>query len=260
MLSKRIALALVLVAVMACAVMADPTDVTMTAYPSSIPDEELPRGVWGDSPGGWTTGGCWQGPEAGTDNKTNWHARYLADGDYLSILFPNEASSMTIDDIASISYYTNRPDGTPAGQDWAVFIYTRPDGSNDKSSWYGYRFVNNYGEHTETDAWTQYSTSSTSAPMTFTDNAGNAGSFSGQNLDYLKDNFGSEYVEMISIQTMSNYNGFDGYMDGLEITLTSGSVGQVNFEPVPLPPSAFMLLTGVMGVGGFGVWRKRRGA
>lgn len=43
---------------------------------------------------------------------------------------------------------------------------------------------------------------------------------------------GSELVEMISVQTDSLWNGFDGYIDGLVITLVNGNVGRVNFEGV----------------------------
>lgn len=69
---------------------------------------------------------------------------------------------------------------------------------------------------------------------------------------------GSDLVEMISVQTDSGWGGFDGYMDGLEITLANGNVGRVNFGAVvPLPVALWpgLALLGGMAIG---TWRKRR--
>ncbi|MBW2270716.1 MAG: PEP-CTERM sorting domain-containing protein [Deltaproteobacteria bacterium] len=63
---------------------------------------------------------------------------------------------------------------------------------------------------------------------------------------------GTELVEMISIQTASNWDGFDGYIDGLEITLTNGDVGKVNL--VPEPTTALLLAGGLAGL----AMRRRR--
>lgn len=52
-------------------------------------------------------------------------------------------------------------------------------------------------------------------------------------LEEMQTTYGTELVEMFSVQTNSGWNGFDGYMDGLEITLINGNVGQVNFVPEP---------------------------
>ena len=89
------------------------TDITHVADPTQVPDEMPPRVNLGDFPPGFDVD-SWQGPATG---KSNWHARYIADGDYLSTLFPAEAATLTINDIARISYYTNRPAGTPVGRD-----------------------------------------------------------------------------------------------------------------------------------------------
>jgi len=186
---------------------------TIQVYPNNVPDENWPRVNPGDAPTGFGPD-SWQGPAAG---KSNYHVRYLADGDKLSALFPADAATLTINDLASISYFTKRPAGTPAGRDWWITIYTRLTGSGDASSWYHAKFTNNYGSHTETDAWTQYSTAST---MTF----------NGMTLAALQSSAGGQLIEAITIQTDSGWNGFDGYVDGLEITLMNGNVGQVNFE------------------------------
>ncbi len=192
---------------------------TIQVLPVQVPDEEWPRGNVGDAPTGFGLD-SWQGPFVG---KSNWHARYLADGDSLSALFPADAATLTVADLASISYFTKRPTGTPAGRDWWIQVYTRPTGSGDKAGWYHDRYINNYASHTSIDAWTQYSTS---GAMTFQSN-GWGGPV--EDLPTFIANHGSELIEMISVQTNSGWNGFDGYMDGLEIVLTNSEVGRVNF-------------------------------
>ena len=188
---------------------------TLAVAPSQVPDEQQPRINAGDAPVGYGPD-SWQGPATG---KSNWHARYLADGDALSKLFPTDAVNLKISDIASLSYFTKRPAGTPAGRDWWIQIYTRPTVSGNCSSWYKNRFISNYNDHTEEGAWTQYSTD---GAMTFNKNACGVGPE--QTLTDLITNHGTELIEMISIQTDSGWGGFDGYIDGLEITLVNGRV------------------------------------
>jgi PEP-CTERM motif len=225
--------------------------ITINIGPGDVPDEAAPL-VYGEAP---TTGlgpDSWQNADVG---KVNWHARYLADGDFLSALFPDDAATLTLDDIASISYWTKRPDGTLASEDWAVFIYTRPMVGGD-SSWYGHRFLNDYGTHTETDTWTEYSTDT---GMQFRRTSGTTSGL--MSYGDLQGTYGSEYIEMISVQTMSNYVDFNGYMDGLTITLDNGNVGIVNFgadaAPVPEPASMALLGMGIVGVVATRVRKKR---
>jgi len=206
--------------------------ITHVARPDQVPDEEPPRINVGDAPAGFGPD-SWQGPATG---KTNWHARYIADGDYLSVLFPADVAGLTINDIESISYHTNRPAGTPAGRDWWVQIYTRPTGSGDDASWYKSRFINNYNDHTHENVWMEHSTDT---GMTFRKNSGTTTGH--MSLGDLQNDFGTELIEMFSVQTDSGWNGFDGYMDGLTITLTNGSVGIVNFEAIPEPTSLTLL-------------------
>ena len=217
--------------------------IQIDVQPGDVPDETQPRVNIGDAPTGFGPD-SWQGPASG---KTNWHARYLADGNKLSALFPDDAATMTIADLAEISYFTKRPSGILAGRDWWVQIYTRPTGSGDKSSWYHDRFINNYGEHTNIGSWTQYSTDS--GEMTFHSNGW--GVIGVSTLAELITAAGSQEIEMISVQTDSGWDGFDGYMDGLEITLTNGNVGQVNFVPEPATIC-------ILGLGGLLLRRKRK--
>ncbi len=204
--------------------------VDLEVAPDTVPDETEPRVNAGDAPSIYGPD-SWQGPATG---KTNWHARYLLDGDYLSALFPADAATLKLSDIASISYWTKRPTGTPAGRDWWIQIYTRPTGSGDASSWYHDRFINNYNDHSALDAWTRYSTNGS---MTF-----NLQTPVGpeQTLAQVIAAEGWQLIEMISVQTDSGWNGFDGYVDGLEIELTNGQVARVSFEALtstPEPPT-----------------------
>jgi hypothetical protein len=201
---------------------------TLEVAPSEVPDEQPPRINAGDAPAGFASD-SWQGPATG---KSNWHARYLADGDALSKLFPTDALNLKVSDIASISYFTKRPVGTPAGRDWWIQIYTRPTGSGDKASWYHDRFINNYASHTNIGSWTQYSTS---GGMTFQSNG-----WGGPVMDLATfiATHGTQKIEMISVQTDSGWNGFDGYIDGLEVRLVNGKVGRVNFGASTAGPTA----------------------
>ena len=220
--------------------------------PSMVPDETAPRVNFGDAPTGYGPN-SWQGPATG---KTNWHARYQADGDALSALFPDDAASMTINDLSEISYYTKRPSGTQSGRDWWVQIYTRPQSGN--SEWYQERFINNYNDHTDTGNWVNYSTTS---GMTFNHNGSKVGTNDANGemtLSGLQTNYGTELIEMISVQTNTGWDGYDGYMDGLQISLINGNVGQVNFEPVPEPLTMLGVFSGVVGIGAY--IRKRRTA
>ncbi len=47
-------------------------------------------------------------------------------------------------------------------------------------------------------------------------------------LAQMQASYGTQEIEMISIQTDSGWNGFDGFIDGLVITLLNGNVGVVD--------------------------------
>jgi hypothetical protein len=223
--------------------------VTHVALPGDVPDEQEPRGNLGDAPSGFGTS-SWQGPETG---KSNYHVRYDADGDILSTIFPDDAASLTLSDISSISYFTKRPDGTPVGQDWWIQIYTRPTGSGDDAGWYKSRFINDYTSHTDTGDWTLYSTDT---GMQFRKPSGTQTAL--MSFDALKSGYGAQLIEMISVQTDSGWNGFDGYIDGLTITLTNGNVGVINFEAVPEPAGIALASMALVGAAGYAFRRRRQ--
>jgi hypothetical protein len=200
------------------------TTIEIEAYPSQVPDEQPPRVNPGDYPTTFDVD-SWQGPSTG---KTNWHARYLPAlpaYSYLEHLFPADAATLTLGDLAEVSYFTKRPAATPAGRDWWIQIYTRPTGAGDCASWYHRRYINNYQDHTDIGSWTEYSTS---GAMTFRENSCVGGA--PMTLAQLIAADGGDLIEMFSVQTDSGWNGYDGFLDGLIVRLNNGNVGMVNFE------------------------------
>ena len=170
--------------------------------------------------------------------KSNWHARYIRDGGALDTLFPANVGGLRVQDIASISYFTDRPTGSSG--DWYIKIYTRPTGVGDKNNtvncavdqvpgpvcWYHRTLLNNYGTDSRRDQWVRHSSGEA---MTFRDEYTSGTPFKSLSA-YRGSAVGLELVEMISVQTASNDNGSVGAMDGLEIKLTNGLVGRVNFN------------------------------
>lgn len=181
------------------------------------------------------------------------------------------SGSVTIRDIASISYWTNKP-GTAGAPDWSFYLYTNPTGASDEASWYHSRLVSEpYFTGTPSvtaDTWHQWSTNDASNPMRFYDSGRNGGIFgtysdptlaaihsgsiswpSGIAYDY-----NSDTVKFFSFQTGTGWtNGFTGMLDGLTVTLSDGRTGTVNFEstaPVPEPGSIMLLGTGLAGLAG----------
>jgi hypothetical protein len=196
----------------------------------------------------------------------------------VSELFPEETSPVTIDDVASISYWTNIP-GTGGSPNWTLEIYTATTGTNDEASWYGTR-LNAEPYFTSTtvasNTWNQWSTGGSNA-LLFYDAGRNGGvygtytdptlaeiqaglvTWNGSGENGTSDNYGQDVISMFSLQTGSAWtNGFTGSVDGLTVTLTDGNVGKLDLGgPVP-EPSAVILFGSFAGFLGLVSLRRKR--
>lgn len=187
------------------------------------------------------------------------------------------AGSVKISDIASVSYWTNKP-GNSGSPDWTFYLYTAKQASGNEASWYHTR-LNSEPYLTGTpsgsdpsNAWHQWSTDDASNPMRFYDAGRDGGvygtytdptlatlqggavtwSASGNTVDYR-----DEAVSLFSLQTGSAWaDGFTGLVDGVTITLKDGEVARVNLE-APVPEPASLLLLATVCAGAFGTLRRR---
>jgi len=241
-----------LVAALAVSASAQTTVVALPADASGV--------VGSNNPAPGYSSGSWEAnASAGTGNKSEYYIP-------ASSLF---SSPVTVGDIASISYFTNKP-GNGGSPDWSFYMYTSPTGTDDSASWYHSRLTSEpyFSNATvASNTWHQWS-SGGSNPMLFYDGprSGTAGTYTDPTLagiqsgTYLSHNYNNETVNLFSMQTGSAWGlGFTGLLDGLKITLNNGAVGIVNFEAVPAPEPASLAVWGAMSVLGaaFG-WCRRR--
>jgi hypothetical protein len=161
------------------------------------------------------------------------------------------SGAVTVGDIASISYWTNKP-MTASNVDWSLYIYTAPTGSGDTGSFYHSRLISEpylspNGASYTPNAWTQWDSNPTTGLRVY-DTARDGGVYGTYTDPFLNDAFNGsvtypnstmhdytgETVKYFSLQTGSAWStGFPGLMDGLTITLKNGDIGIVNFEAVP---------------------------
>ncbi|HEV2448295.1 MAG TPA: PEP-CTERM sorting domain-containing protein, partial [Candidatus Sulfopaludibacter sp.] len=186
--------------------------------------------------------------------------------------------SITIGDLQSISYWTNKP-GDSGSPDWTFYIYTAlgtGTGANE-ASWYHTRLNSEpylTGTPSASDpsnTWHEWSTGDPANPMRFYDagrDGGIYGTYTDPTLANLEagainwNSYNSVYanntydyrgdvISKFSLQTGSAWgNGFQGMVDGVTIALNNGDTVKLNLDAVPEPASVVMLLTMVGLVGG----------
>lgn len=216
------------------AVAAGPTTTNVTVVPPFMPPAV---GVAGDFAPGYGNGSI------------------AGDGIAKSELYLTPAAlfgrDVTLSEITSMSYWTKKTgDHVTVPADWFLALYTKPyAGDASTPTWYGDRigtepyFSDNLVE--TAGAWNQWVTSGTPNKLRFFEStAGAPGANFGSYTDpdwatFVAANAlsglprGTQQVLFFSVQTGSAWAaGFTGQVDGLSITLTDGSVANVNFEPV----------------------------
>lgn len=212
---------------------------------------------------------------------TSWQAAAVTAGQkselYLSptVLFGH---SVTIGDIASISYWTDNP-AANSSTDWGLLIYTNKQAGD--PSWYHTRLnAEPYltGAGNPAGVWTEWSTNDPSHPLRFYDanrDGGIYGTYGDPTLAEIQGtatlnwhnfypsypvtslDYAPETISYFSWQTGSGWaNGFTGLIDGLDIQLKNGEDVKVNLEAVPEPSAILFLVTTVAAVG-FRLRRRR---
>ena len=228
---------------LATAFTAGATTTEITLLPSYAGAEGSVTGIQGLSAPGFESG-SWAYNQGGADPKAEVYI------DPASLF----NGTVTVGDIASISYFTNKPN-TPGNVDWSFYIYTDKTGTGDTGSFYHSRLISEpylspNGASYTPNAWTQWDSNTTTGLRVY-DTARDGGVQGTQNDPFLGNafngsityptngatvNYTGETVEYFSLQTGSSWSaGFPGLVDGLTITLKDGDVGIVNFEAVPEP-------------------------
>ncbi len=217
-------------------------------------DESAPRVVQGDAPAGWGAS-CWQGPATG---KSNYHVWFedVANGYAVTLedLF-GAGHGLKVSDIESISFFTKKGAAVPANRDWWITIYTQFENDGDDSgSWYDSRLhaIPDVGPgytqsfvYDEWNLWTTGDGGTATNQLVFYDNPRGFGGYyatladlGAGPVDWDGDNsvdhdYSEELLLSVTLQTDSGWNGFDGYIDGLVVTLTDGRIGAVNMVAGP---------------------------
>ena len=182
-----------------------------------------------------------------------------------SVLF---GRSITIGDLASVSWWTNKPPTTGTAVDWYLAIYTDVTRLNSEPYFTGLTVTPN--------TWHQWSSNDPSNPLRFFDAdriGGLYGSYTDPTLSAITSgpidwksygyslaparDYRTETIKYFSFQTGSGWSqGFAGMLDGFEVTLKgTNEVGRVNFEVVP-EPSSLLVGCGLLGLV-FGLKRRQ---
>lgn len=225
---------------------------TLVAMGATTEITLLPSDVGGTASGiGGTQGSFAPGFDSGS-----WNFQSGGDTKAEVYITPSAlfSGAVTVGDISSISYWTNKPT-TTNNVDWYFNIYTQKTGISDGGSFYHSRLVSEpyfspNGATYTPNAWTQWNSNPTTGLRVYDTfrNGGGAGAYTDPFLNaafngpitYATNNntvdYTGETVKYFSLQTALDWSaGFPGLMDGLTITLKNGDIGIVNFEAVPEP-------------------------
>lgn len=177
---------------------------------------------------------------------------------------------VTVSEIESISYWTNKP-GDGGAPDWTLLIYTTPEFDGDDADWWYRSRLNAEPYFTQStvapNTWHEWSTDDPTNPLKFYDskrNGGYAGTYNDPTLQEIQNgyygrDYGIEEIMFISLQTGSGWsNGFTGLVDGLTIVLRNGDEYYINLEAEPTPEPASLAIWGGIGMVGLIAARRRR--
>ncbi len=159
--------------------------------------------------------------------------------------------TFNVSDIAAIRYHTLNDGTNPSGVDFFLKIYTQPYSGGD-AVWYGNRlnaeplYSNNHA--TVANSWAEWTTDAGTNQLTFFDaNHGPLGFYNAPTLADLKAgpitwqdwdssgdttpiDYANQPVLYLVFGTGSGWSSFTGYLDAIEIELTSGEIYQIDLE------------------------------
>lgn len=189
-----------------------------------IYDEQTPRAISTDFAPNWGNG-SWQGPVEG---KSNYHLMWNGD---LQTLFGFD-HYLTVGDLQSLDFWTKSND-----YEWWITIYTKPQGDGlDSASWYDSRLHAHPGN--SNGVWTNWNTNNAGELEFYDSKRGFIGNKALSEISSGEVIFGEaqihdysgEEILMITLQSDSAWDGFNGLVDGLTILLKNGQKGEVDLE------------------------------
>ena len=168
-------------------------------------------------------------------------------------------TSFTVDQIASIKYRTVNDATNPSGVDFYMLIYTVPEYADNDATWYNKRlnsepYLSNSYAAPVSGVWNTWTTDATTDQLTFFDanNCGNMGFYGAPTLadiqsgainwstwpsnptqggsDPVPIDYGAKTVKYLNWSTGGGWASFAGYIDAIEVNLTTGDTFVIDLE------------------------------